>query len=300
MQLFDYLQDFLLKPKLTSNQLVIFEVGDQSASCSYFFEILKKHAEQKHQLFFSDSINNYSTDLFSQKSNKNLWLNLLTNDSDEETDKKTIITNLKTLIFSGSAFVLIKKIGTKDSAYFLKIGFTIVEIDQKKFYFNEWQKHLFTILSIPLQKERLLKIERLSKNIAFDRLDDLSNFIAMLPFVSAQNLESFFNNYLELFNKESVFKLTNLLFAEKTGLTKQSTDFFKLWLKIKDDYPVQYWTSFLMNRVWAIIKTRVLAGKEANSLKKLYTDLYLADLYSKQITTSIFFESIFNKYLTNY
>lgn len=300
MHLFDYLQDFIFKPSLTQNQLIVFEVGDQALSCSYFLEILKKYIQKKYLIHFSDSINNYSSDLFSKKSNKNLWVNLLVNDPDEESDKKNIVTDLKSIVFLGSIFVVIKKINSKDSASFLKLGFTIIEIGQKKFYFNEWQKSLFTLLSISFQKERLLKIERLSKNISFESLDDLSNFIGMLPFVSAQNLEYFFNNYLEVFNKESVFKLTNLLFAEKTGSQKQSVDFFKLWLKIKDDYPVQYWTSFLMNRTWAAIKTRVISGKQVYSLKKLYTDLYLADLYSKQITTNIFFESIFHNFLSSY
>ena len=292
--LLTFLKNDLLQAEKPQNKHILFEVGDSAETTTYFFQLLKIYLQKQWGILFTNSKMDYEANLFCTNS-KAVWFSNFTSEVEEETACKSSLKDALLCSIPNITFILVKKVLTKDTALLVKHNFTIVSIEQKRFCLSDFYNVVGKLLNLETPKQKHTAILATFGTSSFSELDQLVSFVSSLSVLSINNFATFKKTYTPFFFKENCFKLTQHLLGDKSNSAK----FFTLWREIKDDLPVQFWTAFLMNRTW----TSLQACNKSNTsvfekLKKLYIDLYLADLSSKQIGSYIFLETIFYTYFT--
>jgi len=275
---------------------VLFEVED--GVVTLFSKLLKSFLEKRWQITYAESALCQPTALFQTKTAfGGLWLKMFASEESEEGSPKQndLPLLLNKVLPNDDVFVFVKKATTKDQNLLATHDFTFIKFD-KRFYL----RHFFQIASQLLvcsfsSSKSALIIEKFG-GYTFTDFDAMLCFVSLLSMVAANNLLAFQKIYASYFGKENCFKLSQHLLGERPSASK----FFATWQSLRDDFPIQFWTAFFLNRTW----TSILTGehqqpKYLQKQKQLYTDLYLADLASKQVGFTVFLEPIFFSYFEN-
>lgn len=262
----------------------VFELGETLSGSSFFFTLIKRSLQDFKNIQFSKQIFG-QTSLIQSTNQEFLWI-----------DNEAPILQVTTKSAAGG-IIICKKLLAKEKTHLIKLGFEIVQNKQKKFGFVELLPLASKLLNLrfPIAKTQLLNSTFF--NYIFTEIDTGLELISMLPFVSGPNLKLFKTTYHGHFFKESFFKILNTLFSAKKITQKEIANFFGLWQELKDDFPIQFWTTLLMNKSWSVLSTQILEEAQAVRLKRLFSDLYSADFKSKKITHKIFLEPIFHTFL---
>lgn len=270
------------------------ELKTQSlGSCQMFLESLKTFIEETLGLLVEPEIN-ICKSLF-QEPAQGLWITNLYNDSDEDSHskldlKKTI--NNKNLHF---VTIISKTFTSKQKELLSTNNFACTTLDQSYFYLKDWLKPIAIILKQQTLIEKEALILKHFGFIEFGSLDTMCSFINHLPFVSIQNLNTFKSLYKSAFANNSVFKFINTLFAKK----KDSSKILSEWADIKQSFPIQYWTSFLLNKSWTFLQSNN-SQQEQHALKQFFTNIYKTDMLSKEVSIEQHLEAAIITFISNW
>jgi hypothetical protein len=290
-----FLQKELLHTEKPQSKHVLFELGEAAETTTYFFQLLRNCLQKQWGVVFGNSKNNCEADLFSTNA-KSLWISNFALECEEEPSSKSSLKDMLAGNLPDITFVLVKKVLAKDMALLGKHNFIIVHIEQKKFCLRDFYQTASELLRLNTAKNKNSLILDTFGTSYFSELDQLVSFVSSLFVLSANNFTAFKKTYTSSFFKENCFKLTQYLLGDRSNAAK----FFALWQELCADFPIQFWTSFLMNRVWANLPTSQINNTLLfEKQRQLYMDLYLADLSSKQINMNIFLEPIFYSYFTS-
>ncbi len=272
---------------------LIFEYSEEENS--FFLEQLKTFYETSQNAKLKTKLDSNLV-LFSITNQNNYWIKATESTSSTEFTEKFQWQNLINLAtLENTIFLMVEKLPTKQSLALQEKGFIKVCLNQKSFIFKEW----FIYLSIILGEKNL--ISKLNfylnhfNNLAFDSLDSISHFLRQLSFVSNANIESFKELYKDLASQPSIFQFSNYLFSKN----KSSEKIFLLWSKIKKNYPIQFWTSFLMNKTWNILLSEKNSISEKNSAKTFFIRLHETDAISKEFSLEQQLETTILNFITN-
>jgi hypothetical protein len=114
----------------------------------------------------------------------------------------------------------------------------------------------------PMDKRYIDKIFIGSDKIDIDVACVLMHYVQVMGSKS----QEFFDSWLDqlVIPDKSLFKLSQYFFAQQFSI------FFKMWSKIKDEYPEQFWISFWSEQIWrALFYCQMMQKRDIVAAKKI-------------------------------